>query len=225
MKSIASPILSSNVLALIREIVHTPVFDIILHLKKSTGMSVNELSREMDMSYMGVKQHCVELEKKRLLETWRRPKPTGRPEKIYRVTQRLDALFPQRGNEWTLDLLKTAERVFGERASDKLLFNHFQRRSERWQQVLRGTSLTARVKELAKLRIAEGYLTLVRDVPGALELVDHHNPCGIVADHYPLVRLLDRQSVEQALGVSVTQEMEEVGSLQRLIHRVPVVPS
>lgn len=72
-----------NLLPLLREIVHAPVLEIILLLKRSTGMSVNELCREMKMSYMGVKQHCVELEKKRLLDTWRRPKPAGRPEKVY----------------------------------------------------------------------------------------------------------------------------------------------
>ncbi len=209
-----------NVLPLLREIVHTPVLDIILHLKRSTGMSVNELSQAMRMSYMGVKQHCVELEKKRLVDTWRRPKPTGRPEKIYRLTERLDGLFPQMGNEWTLELLETADQVYGERAATKLLFSHFQRRSEQWQRALRGTTLQARVKELAKLRVAEGYLTLAREEEGRLELVDHHDPCGIVAERYPIVHELDRESVEQILGVPVRQSVEEAGGLKRVIHSI-----
>jgi predicted ArsR family transcriptional regulator len=127
-----------NVLPLLREIVHAPVLDIILHLKHSTGMSVNELCQEMKMSYMGVKQHCVDLEKKRLLDTWRRPKPAGRPEKVYRLTAKLDPLFPEMGNDWTLSLLETADQVFGERAAAKLLFSYFQKRTERWQRSLRG---------------------------------------------------------------------------------------
>ncbi len=211
-----------NVLPLLREIVHTPVFDIILLLKRSTGMSVNELCREMKMSYMGVKQHCVELEKKRLVDTWRRPKPTGRPEKIYRLTHRLDGLFPQMGNDWTLELLETAEQVYGERAAAKLLFSHFQRRTERWRQALRGAHLAARVKELAKWRFAEGYLTLAREAEGRLEMVDHHDPCGVVAERFPLVHELDRESVEQILGVPVRQTVEEAGGLKRVIHSVTI---
>lgn len=211
-----------NVLPLFREIVHTPVLDIILHLKRSTGLSVNELSREMKMSYMGVKQHCVELEKKKLVDSWRRPKPTGRPEKVYRLTRRLDGLFPQRGNEWTLELLETAEQVFGERAAAKLLFNHFQRRTSRWRAALRGGTLPGRVKELARLRLAEGYLTTLREGEGCWELVDHHDPCGVVAERFPLVHQLDAEAVEELLGVPVRQSVEEAGGLKRVIHSIPI---
>lgn len=211
-----------NVLPLLRDLVHGPVLDIILHLKRSTGMSVNELCREMKMSYMGVKQHCVDLEKKRLVDTWRRPKAAGRPEKVYRLTRKLDGLFPEMGNEWTLELLETAEQVFGERAASKLLFNHFQKRTERWQKALRGASLAARVKELGRLRLADGYLTLVTPVEGGLEMVDHHDPCGVVAERFPLVQELDRAAVEQLLGVTVKQSVEEAGGLKRVIHRVSI---
>jgi len=45
------------------------------------------------MSYMGVKQHCVELEEEGYLDTWRRSKGIGRPEMIYRLTARSHELF------------------------------------------------------------------------------------------------------------------------------------
>ena len=174
------------------------------------------------MSYMGVKQHCVELEKKRLVDTWRRPKPTGRPEKLYRLTRKLDGLFPQMGNEWAMELLVTADQVFGERAAAKLLFNHFQKRTERLLNSLRGASLQARVKELGRQRLAEGYLTQVRDVEGGMELVDYHDPYGVVAEQFPLVHELDRASIEQVLGVPVQHSMEEASGLMRVTHRVTV---
>ena len=72
-----SPTMLFNIL---REILKTPAMEIILLLKRSTGMSVNELTAILNMSYMGVKQHCVTLEKNGYLDTRRRPKPTGRPE-------------------------------------------------------------------------------------------------------------------------------------------------
>ncbi len=209
-----------NLLPLLREIVHAPVLEIILLLKRSTGMSVNELCREMKMSYMGVKQHCVELEKKRLLDTWRRPKPAGRPEKVYRLTSKIDGLFPELGNEWSLSLLEMADQVFGERAAAKLLFHLFQKRTERWQKVMQGATVAVRVRELGKLRATEGYLTLVHEVEGGLDLVDHHDPCGSVAVRYPLVQELDLAAVEQLLGVSVARSVEEAAGLKRVTHRV-----
>jgi len=205
---------------LLRDIVHSPALDVILLLKQSTGMSVNELCKEMNMSYMGVKQHCVELEKRRLVDTWRRPKATGRPEKIYRLTGKLSPLFPEMGNAWTLELLESAEQVFGERAAAKLLFAYFQKREERWLRVVKGEQIEGKVKELAKQRVTEGFLTLVREGESGLEMVDHHDPFGAVGQRFPLVSELDREGIERVLGVPVTQKVEEAGALRRVIHSV-----
>ena len=48
----------------LRDIAKPQWFDIISRLKKSTGLSVAELSESIGMSYMGIKQHCVELNKR-----------------------------------------------------------------------------------------------------------------------------------------------------------------
>lgn len=209
-----------NLFPLLRDIVHSPALDVILLLKQSTGLSVNELCKEMKMSYMGVKQHCVELEKRRLVDTWRRPKTTGRPEKIYRLTDKLNPLFPEMGNEWTLELLESAEQVFGERAAAKLLFAYFQKRTERWLRVVKAESLAGRLKELARQRVTEGFLTVVRESEGGLEMVDHHNPFGAVGPRFPLVFELDREGIERVLRVPIVQKMEEAGALKRVIHSV-----
>jgi len=214
-----------RVFPLLREIVHSPALDVILLLKQSTGLSVNELSKEMKMSYMGVKQHCVELEKKRLLDTWRRPKATGRPEKIYRLTEKLAPLFPEMGNEWSLELLESAEQVFGERAAAKLLFAYFQKREESWQRVVTGGGLAERLKELVKLRVGEGFLTVQRPVEAGWEMVDHHDPFGVVGRRYPLVFELDREGIERVLGVGIEQKVEEVGALKRVIHSIQTTAS
>ena len=57
-------------------------------LKKTQGLSVNELGRRLNLSYMGIKQHCDELERSGYVDTWRRPKPVGRPEMVYRLTEK-----------------------------------------------------------------------------------------------------------------------------------------
>ena len=90
----------------LRDIAKPQWFDIINCLKRSTGMSVAELSSALGMSYMGIKQHCVELDKRGYLDTWRRPKAVGRPEKVYRLTSKAEPLFPQVGNEFSIILLK-----------------------------------------------------------------------------------------------------------------------
>ena len=68
-------------LALLRDLSRPKLLDIVMLLKRSPGLSVNEMSGALCMSYMGVKQNCVQLEKLGYLDTWLRPKKAGgRPE-------------------------------------------------------------------------------------------------------------------------------------------------
>lgn len=206
---------------ILRDILKTPALDVILHLKRSTGMSVGELSSAMKMSYMGVKQHCVELEKKGYLDTWRRPKTTGRPEKLYRLTRKTDPLFPQTGNELTLDILRTAARVYGETAPQKLLFSFFQGKLERYLAKLRGKSVIERAEELAKLRNQEGCLSRTEyDAGNGLRLVEYHTPFGEVARRYPIIHELECEMIEKILNCSVERFVEEAGGLNRIVFRV-----
>ena len=42
------------------------------------------------------------------LDTWRQPKEVGRPEKLYRITSKLDPFFPSIEDGVTLSLLQAA---------------------------------------------------------------------------------------------------------------------
>ena len=78
---------------LLAEIGRTQRLEILNTLKRTRGLSVNELVEKMKMSYMGIKQHCLTLERDGYLDTWRRPQKMGRPEMVYRLTRRTHDLF------------------------------------------------------------------------------------------------------------------------------------
>ena len=92
---------------LLAEIGRTQRLEILNTLKRTKGMSVNELVEKMKMSYMGIKQHCLTLERDGYLDTWRRPQKMGRPEMVYRLTRRTHDLFQATATHFTLDLLKS----------------------------------------------------------------------------------------------------------------------
>ena len=211
---------------ILRDILKTPAIDIILHLKRSTGMSVNELARTMKMSYMGVKQHCVAMEKKGLLDTWRRPKATGRPEKLYRLTRKTEPLFPQTGNELTLDILLTAQKVYGETAPQKLLFSFFQARGDRYLAKLRGKSVIERAEELAKLRTTEGCFSRVEyNAALGLQIVECHTPFGEVARRHPIIHEMETEMIARVLNYPVERKVEEASGLNRVVFRVRALGS
>jgi len=56
-----------------RDVMKPSYAAIIESLKRSDGMPVSDLSRELKMSYMGVKQHCQKLTSLGYLEEWRVP--------------------------------------------------------------------------------------------------------------------------------------------------------
>src|SRR5205809_3369848 len=91
---------------LIAEIGRTQRLEILNSLKRTRGMSVNELVERMKMSYMGIKQHCLTLQRDGYLDTWRRPQKMGRPEMVYRLTRRSHDLFQADSNQFTIELLK-----------------------------------------------------------------------------------------------------------------------
>jgi len=94
---------------LLAEIGRTQRLEIVNALKRSRGLSVNELVNRMRMSYMGIKQHCLTLQRDGYLDTWRRPQKMGRPEMVYRLTRRAHDLFQADSNRFTLELLESVK--------------------------------------------------------------------------------------------------------------------
>ena len=138
------------------------------------------------MSYMGVKAHCVQLEREGLLHTERRPKPVGRPELLYRLTPRGHAVFsradapattpggaaggrPLGGARLAADVLDAVRRAYGPAAADKLLFGVFARWAEDFRARLADCEdLPERAAGLARLRDEEGYLAALDGSPSPL---------------------------------------------------------
>src|SRR5881409_4175718 len=143
---------------LLAEIGRTQRLEILNSLKRSKGMSVNELVRKMKMSYMGIKQHCLTLQRDGYLDTWRRPQKMGRPEMVYRLTRRSHDLFQADSHQFTLDLLKAAEEIYGTNAPEKLLYSVFKKKTAALKAKAKGETVAERAKWLAHVRDGEGHM-------------------------------------------------------------------
>jgi predicted ArsR family transcriptional regulator len=183
---------------------------IIQALKRTQGLSIAELTECMNLSYMGVKQHCEELERQGVVDTWRRPKGVGRPELVYRLTHKAQAYFPQTGQAIMIELLEASKRLYGPTAPEKLLFALFVTKAERYATKIAATDLPGRLAALAKLREEEGFLSEAILAP-VLALVDYHCPIAELVAAFPLVRRLEKEMLERVLGVTVDR-VEKIAS-------------
>lgn len=175
-------------------------------LKLSGGLPVSELARQVDASYMAVKQHCEELRKIGYLDRSRVPRTAvGRPEIFYTLSAKADTLFPQAGIDFTLGMLDELKGLFGENTPDKLLFQHFQKLYEKWQPMLElAWSPIEKAAKLVALREREGgVIRLTQDSDGGCRIEEFHNPLQRLYEHYPRSILMEQRMIEQLLGVRV----------------------
>lgn len=206
---------------ILRDICRPQWFDIILVLKKSGGCSVGEIATALGKSYMGIKQHCESMRKIGYLDTWRKPRKVGRPEKIYRLTAKINGLFPQTGNELALSLLTVVGQVHGANAPEKLLFNHFRNKGKTYQEKIRGKSVVERATALAKLRDLDGYMSrCAYDKEEGFRILEYHNPLSDLVRAYPMAAKAEERMIEQVLGAKVMREEAKSGGQTINIFRI-----
>jgi predicted ArsR family transcriptional regulator len=200
---------------LLSEIGRTQRLEILNTLKRSKGLSVNELVGRMKMSYMGIKQHCLTLERDGYLDTWRRPQKMGRPEMVYRLTRRTHDLFPCDSNGFTMDLLKAIKEVYGPNGPDKMLFNVFDRKTLALKAKVKGDTVTERARWLASHREKEGFMSqfLAEEKDGGPQISECHSPIMNLLDEYPIVARLERDLVAAVLGTDVRREETRTSGL------------
>jgi predicted ArsR family transcriptional regulator len=193
---------------LLAEIGRTQRLEILNSLKRSKGMSVNELVRKMKMSYMGIKQHCLTLQRDGYLDTWRRPQKMGRPEMVYRLTSRTHELFQSDSNRLTLDVLRAAEEIYGPNAGEKLLYNIYEKKTAELKLKAKGDDITDRAKWLAKVRDQEGYMAqfITEEKEGGPQILECHSPIMNLLERYPIVRRLEQDLVEAVLRTNVRRD-------------------
>jgi len=187
---------------------------IIGELKRSGGLAIPELAKLLDMSYMGIKQHCVKLEQMGYLKAWRVPRVrVGRPQKLYKLTKKCDPLFPDGGSGLVLDLLDGVKGTFGETAPEKLLYHYLEKKRDAWMKAVKpGQSLVEKATRFADTRVKSGHFCHCHySVETGFIIEEYHHPLHAIFRRYPGLVVMETRMIEQVLGTSV-QRSERKGS-------------
>lgn len=193
-----------------RELVRPQWVSIVEELKIRGSMPIPELAKLMEMSYMGVKQHCEALHKLGYLERIRVPRTeVGRPEVSYRLAPKADALFPQAGVALSLVLLQQMKQLYGNNAPEKLLFQYFHDLQGQWQnRIQRAKSLVEKATVLAGLREKEGCFSRCSyDVKSGFRMEEFHHPLWAIFEEFPAAILMELRILEQLLGTKIERRV------------------
>lgn len=179
-------------------------------LKRTPGLTVTQMAEHLDMSYMGVKQHCLGLEKDGYLSTARRHRGSGRPELLYQLTAKANDLFPRAENALAVSLLEQSRKLFGAQAPGKMLYLHFQSRTEHYAASVRGESAVERARWLAGQRDKEGHVAIWEEGPPG-KIIERHHPLEPLFEIYPEAAVMEREMFQRILGVSVRRDLVRSG--------------
>jgi len=152
---------------------------ILLQLKSKGPQPAAQLARRLGVTAMAVRQHLYALRDSGLVAYQDERRKVGRPARIWHITEKAQARFPDSHAELTVEMLAIIRATFGEKGIDRLMSERTRLQTKVYGERIRaaGKSLEARVNALAKIRAEQGYMAeATRQRDGVFLLVENHCP-------------------------------------------------
>jgi predicted ArsR family transcriptional regulator len=197
----------------------------LLHALKATGpQSAAVLGRRLGMTAVGARQHLARLEAEGLVAAGDHAAGVGRPKRSWSLTAAGHARFPDNHAGLTLELIAAIRKSGGEALVDRVIGVREQAALQAYGAALKGArTLKERVKRLAKLRSAEGYMASSAAGPdGSLLLIENHCPICVAAKACQGFCRSELALFQAALGDGVTVERAEhiLAGGRRCVYRI-----
>ncbi|HLH85406.1 MAG TPA: ArsR family transcriptional regulator [Thermoplasmataceae archaeon] len=93
----------------------------IIHELSYSDLSMEDLSRILDMNKTAVKEHMDSLERKGFVKSFFKPGGAGRPRKFYQLTEKGFELLPKRYVDFAKVLMEEIEKEFGREKASAIL--------------------------------------------------------------------------------------------------------
>lgn len=132
---------------------------IIVLLKKADNLTVAELSKEIGITPMAIRQHLMSLEKKGMITYTARKYGIGRPVFHYRLTNKATEMFPKAYASLALDILNAIEDMDGRKKVDRLFMRRKDKQLQEKMAALESVhDLDEKVSSFSRMLNNEGYM-------------------------------------------------------------------
>jgi predicted ArsR family transcriptional regulator len=197
----------------------------VLHALKAAGpQSAEVLGRKLGMTAVGARQHLTRLQDEGLVDAVDQSEGVGRPKRVWSLTDAGHARFPDNHAGLTLELITAIRKTGGETMLDAVIVAREKAALQAYRRALEGAaSLKEKVKRLAKIRSAEGYMASVATgTDDALLLVENHCPICVAAKACQGFCRSELTLFRDALGERVRVERDEhiVSGARRCVYRI-----
>ena len=199
--------------------------DRLLYLIKSRGpQTTGTIADRLTMSTVGARKHLTRLEADGLVRFEERRGGVGRPERVWTLTDKGHARFPDAHSDLTLELLGAVKAVFGDTGLERIVSQREGDTLKSYTAALKDCRTPEdRIRTLAEIRSREGYMAewhLQDD--GSYLLAENHCPiCAAAWDCQGLCRS-ELTIFRTVLGEDVTVERTEhiIAGARRCAYRI-----
>lgn len=161
----------------------SPAERIMLALKMRGAQTAAAIGDHLGTTGEAVRQQLVRLAEEGLVSSHSVSQGVGRPSLFWDLTEAGNKRFPDTHADLTVQLLHSVRTILGDDALDTLIAHRETETRRQYQTRLKDLSLDERVKELADIRSAEGYMAdAEKREDGSWLLIENHCPICAAAD-------------------------------------------
>lgn len=186
---------------------------ILTFVKASIQMTVLELSAQLKITEMAVRRHLDVLETDGLVFSYMKKNMTGRPSKVYQLTEKGEEFFPKQYKQIGLDLLQEINRMDSQIINEAIKSRQ-ERLVSRYQSRLKGKTFTGQIHELVKIQSELGFMAEESEVPTEEIAYIKQNNCPYleIAKDFPEICRNEHKFFEELLQ---TGDITKISSLSK----------
>lgn len=180
---------------------------IILLLKKNGGMTIEDLSKNVNITPMGIRQHLLALEKRGFVTYVSKKHGIGRPGFVYMLTEVAEDLFPKAYDQLALDLLRAIEQSDGKEKVDRLFKIRRERLLRLRKEALSGKNGIDEIMiGLRNILESEGYFVELNRNNGNYHLIQYNCPIKKIAVEFHDACKHEHQMYEELTGKEIVKK-------------------
>ena len=180
---------------------------IIILLKKRGPLAIDDLSRELSITSMGIRQHLLSLERRGLIEYITKRQGIGRPAFLYKLTEKADRLFPKEYDKFILNLFRDIEKHEGREKIEEILKWRKNRIVKEAKELLaEKKSVHDKMYGMKDILESDGYFAELSESNNNFTLRLYNCPVFKLASEYKEICRYDLQILRELIGKELTRE-------------------
>lgn len=194
-------------------------------IKRHGPLTAQAIATALKVSPVAARKHLTALETQGLVRAATRKIPRGRPTLVYELTSAAENSFPQRYQQFALDILTDIRDLEGQEKVQRIFDARYERLRALYEERLADKGFVEQLQELARLRDEDGYMAVIKEQDGVFVLQEHHCPIQEVAVNFPEACQCEQELYRKLLNREVSRESSVVEGAPHCSYRIETTTS